>query len=195
MSTRVTATARLTAACRHDLLEQLSVSVDPASELNRLGSIIGSRQLTVPNLRQLISTPNVSSMLSALAPAEFSRVRARLEGGSRSALETPAADLQAELAETLAIAATVVVTTIRGITADALAVSACELGYAVTTRHSDFATRIELRRGPEVVLVGVHDGGDVEFDHGGLTGHIFGKQQLQLEQAAGRRGISVVRRP
>ena len=107
MCTRVIATARLDATRRHELYEQFRLGVDPASELSRLYSIVGSRQLTLPDLRQLISAPRVSSVLSTLAPAEFSRVRAHMEGGSRSALETTAADLEAELAETLTVATTV----------------------------------------------------------------------------------------
>jgi hypothetical protein len=195
MSTRVIATAKLTAACRYDLRKRLSLNVDPASELSRLDAIIGSRQLAMPDLRKLVSTPGASSVLSALSPAEFSRVLVRLEGGSRSALETTAADLQAELAETVAIAATVVTVATRDITADIIAESGRELGYAVATRYSDSTTCIELRRGPEIVLVGVHDGGDVEFDHGGLTGYTCGEHQIQLELAAERRGIFVAQRP
>jgi hypothetical protein len=75
----------------------------------------------MPDLRRLIATPSVSSVLSTLAPTEFSDVLARLEGGSRSALETTAADLQAELAETLAIAAAAVTAAARELTADIFA--------------------------------------------------------------------------
>jgi hypothetical protein len=128
MCTRVIATARLDATCRHGLDEQFRLGVDPASELSRLNSIVGSRQLTLPGLRQLISTPRVSSMLSTLAPAEFSRVRAHLAGGSRSALETTAADLQAELAEALAVAITAVAAATRDITANTIAESGRGLG-------------------------------------------------------------------
>ena len=195
MTTRAIATARLNAACRHELREQLRLSVDPASELSRLNSLIGSRQLALPDLRQLISTPSVSSMLSTLAPAEFSRVRARQAGGSRSALETTAADLQTELADALAIAATVVMTATRDITANAFAECGLELGYTVTTRRSDSATCVELRRGPEIVLVGVHDEGTVEFDRGGLTSGACADYRLQLERAVERRGILVARSP
>jgi hypothetical protein len=189
MSTRVVAKARLIAACRHALREQLGLNVDPDSELSRLNSIIGSRQLTLSDLQHLISTPSTSSMLSTLAPADFSRVRARLEGGSRSALETTAADLQTELADTLAIAATVVATATRGITVNTFAECGLELGYTVTTRESDSATCVELRRGLEIVIVGVHDDGTVEFDHGGLTNSTRRDDQLQLERAVERRGI------
>lgn len=191
MSTRVIATARLSAACRHELCEQLRLGVDPASELSHLSSIIGSRQLTLPELRQLISAPSTSSVLSTLASAEFSRVRAHMEGGSRSALETTAADLQAELADTLAIATSVVTVAARDITANTFATSGLELGYTVTTHHDDSVTCVELCRGQEIVLVAVHDGGNVEFVHGKLTEDICGEHQLQLERAVYRHGVSV----
>jgi hypothetical protein len=195
MSTRVIATARLNAACRHELGQQLRLSVDPASELSRLNSIISSCQLTLPELQQLISTPSAGAMLNALAPAEFSHVRARLEGGSRSALETTAADLQTELAEALAIATTVVMRATRDITANTFATCGLELGYAVTTHQSDSTTRVELRRGHEFVLVQVHDGGTVEFDHGGMANATGGEHQHQLELAIERRGVLVARSP
>ena len=195
MSIRVIATARLNATCRHELREQFRLSVDPARELSRLNSIIGSRRLTLLDLQQLTSTPGASSVLSTLAPAEFSRVRARIEGGSRSALETTPADLQTELAESLAVATTVVRAAIRDMTANTLAASGLNLGYTVTTHHAETATCVELWRGHEIVLVRVHDGGSVEFDHGGLTDDTCGERQLQLERVAKHHGILITYRP
>jgi hypothetical protein len=189
------AMARLNATRRHELREQLRLNVNPADELRRLDAIIRSRQLTISDLHQLISTPSASSVLSMLAPAEFSHIRAHMEGGSRSALETTAADLQTELAETLTVAATVVAAATRDITANAFAESGLDLGYTVTTHQRDTVTCVELRRGQEIVLVGVHDGGSVEFDHGGLADDTCEKRQLHLEQAAKRRGVFVVQRP
>jgi hypothetical protein len=191
MCTRVIATARLDATRRQELYEQFRLGVDPASELSRLNSIVESRQLTLPDLRQLIGTPRVSSVLSTLAPAEFSRVRAHMAGGSRSALERTAADLQAELAETLAVAITVLAAATRDITANTIAESGRGLGYTVITHPAEMATRIELRRGHEVVLVRVHDGGDLEFDHGSLTRDACGEHLLQLERAAMHYGLSI----
>ena len=148
--------------------------MNPASELGRLNSIIGSSQLTLPGLRQLIGTASAISVLSTLAPAEFSRVLAHLDSGSRSALEITAADLQTELAETLTVATTVVTAATRDITANTIAVSGLRLGYNVTTHPAETAICVELHRGHEVMLVRVHDGGNVEFDHCGLTGDTCG---------------------
>jgi hypothetical protein len=163
--------------------------------LSRMNCIVGSRQLILSDLQQLIGTPSASSVLGTLAPAEFSRVRARLEGGRRSALETTAADLQTELAETLVVATTVVATATRDITANTFAESGLELGYAVTTHRTETATCVELRRGHEIVLVAIHLGGGVEFDHGALTDDASREHQLRLERAAKSRGILVAQRP
>lgn len=191
MSTRVIATARLNGTSRRDLHEQLRLSVDPVSELNRLNSVLEFHQLTLPDLRKLISTPGVNAVLATLAPAEFSRVRAHLEGGSRSALETTAADLQAELADTVAVAVAIVAAATRRITANTFARSGHELGYAVTTHHAGAATCVELCRGTEIVLVAIHDGGNVEFAYGGPADGHSGEHQRQLEQAAERLGVLV----
>jgi hypothetical protein len=193
MSTRVIGAARLDVTCRHELYKQFRLGVDPASELDRLKTIVGSRQLTLPDLRQLISTPSAISILSTLAPAEFGRVRAHMEGGSRSALETTATDLQTELADTLAVAITVVTAATRKITASTIADAGRNLGYAVTTHPAETATCVELRREHEVVLVRVHDGGNLEFDHAGPTGDTCGEHQLELERAAKHHGLSIQR--
>jgi hypothetical protein len=193
MSTRVIATARLDATCRHELYVRFRLDVDPASELSRLNSIVGSRQLTLADLRQLISTPSASSVLSTLAPTEFGRVCAHMDGGSRSALEITAADLQTELAEALAAAITVITAATLDITANTIADSGRKLGYAVTIHPAETTTCVELRRGHEVVLARVHGGGDLEFDHSGLTGDTRGECQLQLERAAKDYGLSIQR--
>lgn len=148
MSTRVIATAKVNASFRRELCEELRLSVDPASELIRLNSILGSRQLTLADLQQLISAPSVSSVLGTLAPAEFSRIRARLEDGRRSALETTAADLQTELAAILAVATTVVTAATPGITANTFAESGLELGDSATTHQAESATCVELAPRP-----------------------------------------------
>lgn len=191
MNTRVTTTAKLHVACRQELRQQLRLSVDPVSELNRLSSIVASHQLTAADLTLLISTVSASSVLSTLAPAEFSRVLAHMARGSRSALETTVADLQAELAETLAVATSVVTAATRDITGDSFAASGRELGYTVTTHHADTATCVELRREQESVLVAVHNGGEVEFVHSKLAGYACRQRQQQLERAAGRHGVFV----
>jgi hypothetical protein len=195
VSTRVIGAARLNATCRQELCQLLMLSVDPASELSRLNSIIGSRTLSLPDLQRLINAPVAVSVLSTLASAEFSRVRAHLAGGSRSALETTATDLQTELAETLAIATTIVTAATRAITATTFAQSGLELGYTVSTHQGDSATCVELRRGQEIVVVGVHDGGSVEVDHGGLAEATCEERQLQLERAVQRHGVDVARLP
>lgn len=194
MSTQGIMTARLNATCRHELRERLRLGVDPSSELSRLNSIIQSCRLTLPDLQQLISTPSVSSVLSTLAPVEFSRIRTHMAGGSRSALETTVADLQAELAETLAVAISAVTAAIRYITATTFARSGIELGYTATTHHAETATCVELCRRDELMLVAVHDDGDVEFVHGKFSDQACGEHQRQLERTAEQHGVLIVPR-
>jgi hypothetical protein len=118
MNDRVTAVARRSATCRQQLREQLGLSLDSITELGHLSAIIGAGQLTLADLQELIAAPGTSLVLSSLAPREFGAIRARLESGSRSALEITPADLQTELAETVAIANAVITATARDITAN-----------------------------------------------------------------------------
>jgi hypothetical protein len=194
MSTRVTAAARLSATCREQLREQLRLSLDPAPELDRLSSVVESGRLSLPDLQEMISVPAVSSVLGTLAPAEFGEIQSLLAGAGSPDPQTLAADLQAELAAAVTAAATAVNATARDITAKALEDSALELDYAVSTCRADTATGIEMRRGNEIVLMRVHDSGEVEFDHAGLSDGACGERQIQLERAAERRGVTLTQR-
>ena len=44
------------------------------------------------------------------------------------------------------------------------------------------------------MLIRVHDGGEVEFDHAGLFDAACGERQLELEQGAERRGVTLTQR-
>jgi hypothetical protein len=194
MSTRVTASARLSTACRQQLREQFGLSLDPAVELCRLSSIMESGCLSLPVLQEMISAPAVSSVLGALAPAEFGGVCALLGNPGNPDPQALAACLQDGLAGAVAAADGTVAATARDITASAFAESGLELGYSVSACRADAATGLELRREHEVVLLRIHDGGEVEFDHAGLFDAACGERQLQLEQAAERRGITLTQR-
>jgi hypothetical protein len=194
MSTRITAAARLSATCRQQLREQLSLDLDPADELGRVSALMESAQITLPDLQQLVSTPTVSSVLGTLAPAEFSEVSSLLTGARHLNPLDLASSVQAGLAEAIAVADAKVTATARDITADVFAESGLDLGYTVSVCQAEAATGLELRREHEVVLVRVHDGGDVEFDHAGLFDAACTDRQLELEQAAERRGIVLTQR-
>lgn len=194
MSTRVTAAARLSTACRQQLREQLGLSLDPTVELGRLSSIIESGHLSLPVLQEMISAPEVNSVLGALAPAEFGGVCALLANAGNPDPQALAAYLQDGLAGAVAAADVTVVATARDITASAFAESGLELGYTVSACRADAATGLELRREHEVVLLRIHDGGEVEFDHAGLFDAVCGERQLKLELGAERRGITLTQR-
>lgn len=195
MSTRVTASARLSAACRQQLREQLGLSLDPTAELGRISSIITeSGQLSLPDLQEVISAPEIGSLLGALAPAEFSTVSTLLASAGGQDPQALAASLQAGLTGAVAVADATVTATARDITATAFAESGLELGYTVSVCQAEEATGVELRRAHEVVLVRVHDGGEVEFDHAGLYDASCGERQLALEQGAERRGVRLTQR-
>lgn len=191
MSTQVTASARLSTACRQQLRDQLGLSLDPTVELGRLNSIMESGRLSLPELQEMISVPEVSSVLRTLAPAEFGGVCTLLGNAGNPDPQALAASLQDGLAGAVAAADTAVAATARNITANAFAESGLELGYTVSVCRAEAATGLELRREHEVVLLRIHDGGEVDFDHAGLFDAGCGERQLKLEQAAGRRGITL----
>ncbi len=194
MSTRVTASARLSTACRQQLREQLGLSLDPIVELGRLSPIMESGRLTLPALQEMISAPAISLVLGALAPAEFDGACALLGNAGNPDPQALAASLQDGLAGALAAADAALAATTRDITANAFAESGLDLGYTVAVCRAAAATGLELRREHEVVLLRIRDNGEVEFDHAGLFDAACGQRQLQLEQGAERRGITLTQR-
>lgn len=195
MSTRVTAAARLNATCRHQLHELLGLDFDPAAELGRVSAVTESGRVTLHDLQELVSAPSVSSVLGTLAPAQLGQVRTLLadaaENCSALALAT---SVRAGFAEAIAAADAKVTATIRDITANVFAESGLDLGYTVSVCQADAATGLELRREHEIVLIRVHDGGDVDFDHAGLFDASCTDRQLELEQAAEGRGVTLTQR-
>lgn len=194
MSTRITAAARLSATCRQQLREQLCLNLDPADELGRVSALMESARITLPDLQQLVSTPTVSSVLGTLAPVQFGEVRDLLADTRNIDAPALAASARTGLAEAVAVADAEVTATARDITANVFAQSGLDLGYTVSVCQADAAAGLELRREHEIVLVRVHDGGDVEFDHAGLSDATCTDRQLELEQAAARRGIVLTQR-
>lgn len=194
MSTRVTASAMLSATCRQQLREQFGLSLDPEAELGRLGQIMQSGQVGLPTLMEMAVASETSSVLQALAPEEFAALRMTVADGTP--LDAPALTtaLQAGLAGAVGAARAAITIAARDITANAFAEAGAELGYTVSVCQGDAATGVEMRRDHEVVLVRVHDSGDVELDHAGLFDASCGERQLRLEQGAERRGVRLTRR-
>jgi hypothetical protein len=191
MSAHVSASARLSAACREQLREQAGLSLDPAAELGRLGVFLDSERIDVLALREMISAPAVSSVLGALAPKEFGRACGLLAGTGAVIQDQHvlAESALAELAAAVTAANAWLAAATRDITARAFMQAAGELDYTVSVCRGATATGVELRRGDELVLLRIHDGGDVDVDHAGPAGATGGQQLLRLEQAIARRGI------
>jgi hypothetical protein len=135
MSTRVAASTKLSTACRQQLRKQLGLSLDPAVELGRLSSIMESGQISLPALQVMISAPAVSSLLGALAPAEFGTVSTLLAGAANPDPQALAASLQTGLAGAVALADAAITAAARDITVSAFAESGLELGYTVSVRR------------------------------------------------------------
>lgn len=196
MSTHVSASARLSAACREQLREQAGLSLDPAAELGRLGVFLDSERIDVLALREMTSAPAVSSVLGALAPGEFGRACGLLAGPGAAipAQHALAESALAELAAAVTAANAWLATATRDIIARAFMQAAGELDYTVSVCRGATATRVELCRDDEPVLLRIHDGGDVDVDHAGPAGATGGQQLLRLEQAIARRGILLANR-
>lgn len=87
-----------------------------------------------------------------------------------------------------------VTVTVRDIIANAFADAGLDLGYTVSVCGAEAATGLELRREHEIVLLRVHDSGEVEFDHAGLSDAACTDRQLKLEQAVARQGVVLTQR-
>lgn len=195
MSTRVTASARMSAACQQLLRERLNLALDATVELGSLNTMLETETFSLHALREIITAEPVSMALGALAPDRFDHaceLLANAEPAADSGALTSSA--QAGLADALATADAVIAAATRDITAEAFAAAGAELGYAVSVCRGDLATGIELRREHEILLLRVDDGGSVESDHAGLVDATCGDRQVELERAAARRGIALTRR-
>lgn len=122
MSTRVSASAMLSAAFQEQLREQLGLHLDPVVELGRLHAFLDSERIDVPAIEEIISAETVSSVLGKLAPGAFGRVCDLLARAWDAAPDQQAlaASAQAKLAEAVAAADARIAAAMRGITAGGL---------------------------------------------------------------------------
>jgi len=88
----------------------------------------------------------------------------------------------------------VVATATRDVTAESFAKAGTDLGYTVSVCQGSEATGIELRHDHEVLLPRIRNGGEIEADHARLVNATCGDRQLELEQAVGRRGVTLTNR-
>jgi hypothetical protein len=196
MSTRVTASARISAACRQLVNQRLDIALGSTVELDRASTALASGRVDLPTLQGLVAVGEMASVLAMLAPAPLARARDIL-AGSGAAAASPSAlimSARAELASAVTMASSTIAGATRDVTAEAFAEAGTELQYAVSLCRGGTTTGVELRRAHEVLLLRIHDGGLVESDHAGLVDGTCGDRQRELEEAVARRGIELAGR-
>jgi hypothetical protein len=195
MSTRVSASATISAACRDLVNRRLNITLGSTVDLGRVQSALDSGRIDLPALHGIM-TGEIEGVLSALAPAPFARARDILAGPALGAGHPSALMLSArtELASAVTTARSAIAGATRDVTADAFAEAGRELQYTVSLCRGISATGIELRRPNEVMLVRIHDGGAIESDHAGLVDNSCADRQHELEEAVARRGIALTGR-
>lgn len=189
MSTRVSASARISAACRDLVNRRLNITLGSTVDLGQVQSALDSGQVDLHALQGMV-TGEIEGILSALAPTPFARAQDILAGpalgGHPSALMLSA---RTELASAVTTARSAIAGATRDVTADAFAEAGRELQYTVSLCRGPSATGIELRGPHEVRLLRIHDGGAIESDHAGLVDNSCTDRQRELEEAVARRGI------
>lgn len=195
MSTRMTASVRISAACRDLVRQRLNIPLGAALDLGQVSAALDTGRVDLPALRGMVTGGEISGVLAALAPAPFARVRGLLTGSVPAA--NPSARVMSartELASAVSVANATIAGATRDITAEAFTEAAKELQYSVSVCRGATATGIELRRANELMLLRIHDGGAIESDHAGLADATCGDRQRELEEAAARRGIDLTGR-
>jgi hypothetical protein len=195
MSTRVTASTRISAACRDLVNRRLHITLGSTVDLGQVQSALDSGQVDLAALRGMVSG-EIEGVLSALAPAPFARARDILAGPTLRADHPSASMLSArvELASAVTTARSAIAGATRDVTADAFTEAGRELDYTVSLCRGASVTGIELRRPHEVILMRIHDGGAIESDHAGLVDNRCTDRQRELEEAVARHGIALTGR-
>jgi hypothetical protein len=196
MRSRVSASARLSLAAREQLGEQFALHLDPAAEVRHLWASLDAERLDIVALQEMTNTDAAKAVFETLAPREFERaceLLARAGFGTEDQ-QALAMSVQAELTAAVSVAEAAVKAATRDLTAGAVLQAAFGLYDMVSAWRGATATDVELRRGPEVILLRIYDGGDMDIDHAGLLPETCGERQLRLEQAVQRRGITLARR-
>jgi hypothetical protein len=196
MSTRVTASAKVSAACRQLVNQRLNIALGLTIELDRASTALASGRVDLPTLQGLVAGGEIASVLATLAPAPLARARDIL-AGSGAAAANPSAlitSARVELASAVTMASSAIAGATRDVTAEAFAGAGTELQYAVSVCRGSTTTGVELRREHEVMLLRIHDGGLIESDHAGLVDSTCGDRQRELEETVARRGVELTGR-
>jgi hypothetical protein len=196
MSTRVSAKARMTAACQELLKQRLNISIAATVELADVGTITSLERVDLSHLHQMMNSDLLTGALGTLAPDPFGRARDLLASTDQTAGNAwaAAASVQSELDRAVSEAQAKITHTVRDITTEVFAEAGADLGYTASIYEGDTMSGVELRRAHEVILLRIHDGGAVESDHAGLVDATCGDRQRELEEAAARRGLALTDR-
>lgn len=191
MSTRVTQTVRINAACRELLNERLNVSLGQTIDLGQVSAALDAGRIDLSGLQTLAGNPELGGVLGALAPAPFARASQALAmPGNAVNLSAQTMAARTELANAVSTANAAIAGATRDLTVEAFTDAATELGYTHSFWRGDDVTGLELWRDNELLLLRIRDGGVVESDHAGLADSSCGDRQLELEAAAARRGLT-----
>lgn len=190
MSTRVTQSVRISAACRELVNERLNVKLGQTIDLGHLSAALSTGRVDLAGLQTLIGNAELSGVLGTLAPAAFGRARTALAGvGHTMNLSTQIMSARTEMADAVSTASSAIAGATRDITVEAFAAAATELGYTHSAWRGEHATGLELWRDNELMLLRIRDDGTVESDHAGLADGSCGDRQLELEARVVPRGL------
>jgi hypothetical protein len=196
MSTRVSATARMMAACQELLTQRLNIPIAAPVELADFSAITSMERVGLSQLHQMLGNDLLTAALGTLAPEPFGRARDLLASADPAGGDewAAAASVQSELGRAVSEAQAKITHTTREITTGVFAEAGADLGYTASVYPGETASGVELRRAHEVILLRIHDGGAVESDHAGLADATCGDRQRELEEAVAQRGVTLAGR-
>lgn len=190
MSTRVTTSMRISAACRELVNERLNVRLGQTTDLGQVSAALNTGQIDLAGLQTLIGDTELSGVLGRLAPASFGRARAALAGaGHTMNLSAQIMSARTEIADAVSTARSAIAGATRDLTVEAFTAAATELGYTHSAWRGEHATGLELWRDNELMLLRIRNDGTVESDHAGLADGSCGDRQLELEARVVPRGL------
>jgi hypothetical protein len=190
MSTRVTQSIRISAACRELVNERLNVRLGQTTDLGQVSAALNTGRVDLAGLQTLIGDAELSGVLGRLAPGPFGRARAALTGTGHTI--NPSAQVMSartEMAEAVSTASSAIAGATRDLTVEAFTAAATELGYMHSAWRGEHATGLELWRDNELMLLRIREDGMVESDHAGLADGSCGDRQLELEARVALRGL------
>lgn len=160
-----------------------------SGRLAELATELGSAPSALPVAALLVADHWMSALAVAAGPATTAMLDA-VRGG----LGADLSDLHApQLAALFADLAPVLAREERSVVAAAATDTLGAAGYTVIRESGPAADGVEARRGDEVLLLAVTDGGSISIDHVGTDG-ACGDRQNDFEHGMAQRGITLTTR-